>query len=519
MNARRDTEVTRWDKVRYWLFTRNCTRTGVLWVVAVFVVFFLAGLLALQMRWELASPGMQQFGPQKYAELFSLHGTIMIFFVAVPVFFGVSSAILPRVLQTDDVSFPRMNNLDLWLIILGALTLEVGYLLGQSPAGGWTGYAPLSLEQFQPGYGMDWWTWGIFLESLGTGMAAIDNLVSILRRRHPSIPFTQMPLFAWAMFFTSLLALVAVPFLLTALLLLFLNRHYAFPFYTGTNTESLLLWQDLFWFYSHPATYVMLLPAFGIVSAIIARFSGRPLFSYVLVVVGTAGVWLFSYLVWYHHMFTTGMELTARAFGSINTWAVTVFSGIVVFTWIASLWRARIRATTPMLWVFGLIFTFTIGGADGVYMAYIPIDEYFHDSYWLVAHFHYIIMGTTIFGLIAAIYYWFPLIFERKLNEALGKWHFWLSMIFFNLTFFPMHILGVLGMHRRIWTYPDMYTDLNVIVTIGAFLFGITQVLFLANVLMAGGTPRISDEEAWGATEVSLGGPNRQQAEPYTESV
>lgn len=519
MNHREKMGISRWDAVRYWLFTRNCTRTGVLWVASVIVVFVLAGLLALQMRYELASPASQGTGPEKYAELFSLHGTIMIFFVAVPVFFGVSSAILPRVLRTDDVSFSRANNLDLWLIIMGASMLEIGYLLGQRPAGGWTGYAPLSLEQFQPGNGMDWWIWGIFLESLGTGMAAVDNLTSILRRRHPDIRLSRMPLFAWSMFFTSLLAIVAVPFLLTALMLLFLDRNLGLPFYTGTSAESLILWQDLFWFYSHPATYIMLLPAFGIVSAIISRFSGRPLFSYVLLLVGTAGVWVFSYLVWYHHMFTTGLDLTARTFASVNTWGVSLFSGIVVFTWLASLWRARIRLTVPMLWALGLIFTFTIGGADGVYLAFIPVDEYFHDSYWLVAHFHYIIMGTTIFGLIAAIYYWFPLLFHRQLSERLGRWHFWLSMVTFNLTFFPMHILGVLGMQRRIWTYPDMYTDLNVLVSVAALAFALTQFLFLASLLTAAGRAEVTDEEAWGTTETNVGGPTRDEYEPYVRNA
>jgi cytochrome c oxidase subunit I len=509
--------VSWWDWFRYWFLTQNSTRTGVVWIVASGAFLFLAGFFALQMRAEMLTPGRWFRSPERYAELFSMHGTYMIFFFAVPVFFGFASAVLPRALGTTNLAFPRLNNLDLWLIIAGGSTLEIGSFFRQRPIGGWTGYPPLTLDAYQPGNGTDWWIWGIFLETLGTLLASVNVLATIFRRRHPDLPFLKMPIFAWTMFFTSLLVLVAAPFLLTALLLLFLDRNVGTGFFSPTDGSLILLWQDLFWFYSHPATYVMLLPAFGIVTVILARFSGRPIYSYVLLVVGTAGVWLFSYLVWWHHMFTTGMHPTARLLGSVNTWGVSIFSGIVVFAWVASLWRGRLRFTTPMLWALGVIVLFTIGGADGVYMAFIPLDYYLHDSYWLVGHFHYIIFGSTVMAAIAGIYYWFPAILGRQLDERLGKWHFWVTLVGVNLSFFPMHNLGMMGVQRRVATYDPEYLYLNWLIGLGTALTALAQVLFVYNIVRTVRRGKRADDDVWGGPRLSLAGPMADDAQPAAD--
>lgn len=502
------------DRFRYWFFTKNSTRTGVLWILISGLFFLAAGAIAIEMRIELMSPELVTHTPEEYGQLFSVHGTFMIFFFAVPIFFGFASAILPQALGTDNLAFPRMNNMDLWLIMAGGLTLEMGHLLGQSPIGGWTGYPPLTTAPFQPGYGTDLWMWAVFLETLGTLMAAVNILATLIRKRSPRIPFLKMPIFAWTMLFTALLVIVAAPFLLTALSLLFLDRNLGTDFYSMVSATQLLLWQDLFWFYSHPATYVMLLPVFGIVTLIIARFSGRPIFSYVGIVVGTAGVWLFSYLIWWHHMFATGMHLGPRIFASVNTWGVSVFSGVVVFIWLASMWRAKLRLTVPMLWCLGIIATFTIGGADGVYLALVPLDVYLHDTWWLVSHFHYIIFGSTVLGTIAAIYYWFPAVMHRKLNEKAGLWHFWLTLIGINLTFFPMHNLGLHGLQRRIWTYPAEFTGTNVLIGVGTLLTAAAQLVFIGNIIHTLLKGREVDDDVWGKTHLGLAGPGAADAEP-----
>lgn len=514
MPSRDRRDVPRREAIADWLFTTNSTRTGVVWLAATFLFFVFGGYYALQMRGELIAPGETIMGPDRYAQLFSLHGTFMAFFFAVPVFFGFASIVVPRALGVTNVAFPRLNSLDLWLILVGALTLEVGYFLGQRPEAGWTSYVPLSLEPYLQGLGEDWWVWGIFMETFGTLLASINFIATILHKRPPTMLLRRMPIFVWSMLLTSILVIVAAPFLLTALSLLFLDRNFGTAFYDPTSLRAVLMWQDLFWFYSHPATYVMLLPAFGIVSAILARFSGRPLFSYGLIVLGSVGVTLFSFFLWWHHMFTTTIDMRAQAFASFNTMAVSVFSGIVVFTWLASLWRGRIRFTTPMLFALGIILMFTVGGANGVFMGYVPLDWYLHDTYWLVAHFHYIIFGSTVLGTLAAIYYWFPLALHRQLDERLGKWHFWLTIVGMNLAFFPMHFLGMDGMRRRVWDYDPSLTGWNVVITVGAFVIAAATLLFLANIALTLWRGQHVGDEVWGPTTIGPAGATPADAEP-----
>lgn len=487
--------------MRSWLLSTDNVRVGTMWIAATLLFFYIGGLAAILIRSELAFPGMTFLTPEDYAAYFTLHGTMMSFFFAVPVFFGIGSILVPGMIGAKNMAFPRLNSFDFYLILLGGLILEVAFLFGERPMAGWTSYTPLSLSEFSPGRGQDWWVWGIFIETLGGTLAGINFTVTILRDRRPKLRMRALPIFVWAMLFTSILTMVAGPFLLAALVFMYLDRNLGTFLFDPTSVHGALLWQDLFWFYSHPATYVMAIPAFGIVSMILPRFSKSPIFSYGVVVFATAAITALGFLVWWHHMLVTGMEIDYRLFGALASWAIAIPTGTLIFTWLFGLRLGHIHLTTPMLFALSWIVMFTIGGANGLYMAYVPFDHYVHETYWLVAHLHYIIFSGTVLGIFAAIYYWFPSALHVKLDEGLGQLHFWGTFIGMNMTFFPMHFLGLMGAPRRVYDYGGEHFGLHFLVAGGMFLVAAASLVFLANVLITLRHRRRVIEDPWGPAE------------------
>lgn len=510
--ARSAAARTRSSSLHTWLFSTDNVRVGVMWIAATLLFFYLGGIAALLIRSELAFPGQTLLDAEQYSQYFTLHGTMMVFFFAVPVFFGLGSILVPGMIGTRNLAFPRLNSFDFWLVLVGGLVLEVGFLFGERPMSGWTSYTPLSLGEFSPGRGQDWWVWGIFIETVGGTLAGINFLVTILRDRRPGLKLRRMPLFVWAMLFTSILTVVAGPILLTALAFMFLDRNVGTAFFDPSGATGAILWQDLFWFYSHPATYVMAIPAFGVVSMILPRFSSRPILSYGAIVLATGAVTALGFLVWWHHMLVTGMHLGPRVFGAVASWAIAIPSGVLIFTWLFGLRRGRIRLTTPMLFALGWLVMFTLGGANGLFMAYVPLDTYVHDTYWLVAHLHYIIFSATVFGIFAGIYYWFPSALGITLNETLGKLHFWGAFLGMNMTFFPMHLLGLAGMPRRVHDYDATLAPINFLIAAGMFLTAAAMALFLANLAVSlRNRERLADDpwgpkDEWNLSGGALGG-------------
>jgi cytochrome c oxidase subunit 1 len=466
-----------------WLLTTNHKRVGVLYIWTTFVWFLFAGVDALAVRWELRTPGLDTFRPDLYNALFTFHGTQMVFLFAIPVFTGFANIFLPPMVGAKDMAFPRLNALAFWLVFWSGALLRIPLFWREFAADGWTNYAPLSTGSFSPDFGEDWWIWSIFLETASAGMAGINFLVTVFRARKPGTKLSELPVFVHSMIGTSALAVVAGPFLLFALLALFFDRYAATAFFQPVLPNSVLLWENIFWFYSHPATYIMILPAFGIVSEVLQTFGGRPFWSRRAVTLSIYGTTLFSMLVFWHHMFVTGMDPTYSAFGSVATFGVAFPTAVLFLNWIGSLFGASLRLTTAALFALAFIVMFGLGGVDGVYLASIPLDVDLHHTYWLTAHIHFVLYGGSALGATTAVYYWFPSIFGRRLHETWGKVHLVLAVLGGLVTFLPMHVQGMEGMVRRIWQYDPRWTDLNVLETVGAGLIALGYTIFLVNVL------------------------------------
>jgi cytochrome c oxidase subunit 1 len=478
-----------------WLTTTDHKRIGILYFINSFTFFGVGGILALLMRTELANPGTQIFAPHAYNQLFTLHGTIMIFLFIFPMLNGFGNYFVPLHIGALDMAFPRINALSFWLLPVGGLTIVSGFLTkGGAAAAGWTSYVPVSL---QGGTGQDLWIIGLLILGVSSLLGAINFVVTILRLRAPGMGMMRLPIFVWSVLATSLLAILAIPALSTALILQFADRHLGTAFFDPTRGGSVLLWQHLFWFFGHPEVYMLILGAWGIVSEILPVFSGKPLFGYRGVVLSFLMITALSFTVWAHHMFATGaVELP---FFSITTELISIPTGVLFFNWLATLYKGRIRLEPPMLFALGFIAMFLIGGIDGVWAASPAMDFAITDTYWVVAHIHYVLFGGTVFGIMAGMYYWFPKITGRMLSAKLGHWHFWVQLIGFNLTFFPMHILGLRGMPRRIADYaPDRgWTFLNQLATVGAFLIGVSMLIFLVNVIVTLRGPRDAVADPW----------------------
>jgi cytochrome c oxidase subunit 1 len=479
------TESYRRSWVLDWLTTVDHKKIGIMYIVNSFLFFFAAGLLALVIRSELAVPGLQFLDAPTYNQAFTMHGTIMIFLFVVPMLSGFANYVVPLQLGAPDMAFPRINALSFWMLPLGGLLIFSGYLFGGAAAEGWTGYAPLSsnAERFSAGVGTDLWIMGLVLVGTSSILGSVNFITTIFKMRAPGMTLFRMPIFAWTVLVTAVLILLATPVLTAGLIALFIDRNYGGSFFDPASGGNPILWQHLFWFFGHPEVYIVILPAMGVVSEILPVFSRKPLFGYRAFVYATIGIGLLSFSVWAHHMFTTGKVFLP--FFAFMTAMIGVPTGVKMFNWMATMWRGSISFTTPMLFAVGFITMFLIGGISGVILASPPIDFHMQDTYFVVAHLHYVFFGGSVFGIFAATYFWFPKMFGKRLNEKLGKTHFWIHFVGFNLAFFPMHSLGILGMPRRIADYdPNAgWTVYNIISTVGAFMIAASVIPFLINVI------------------------------------
>ena len=464
------------------LRTTDHKTIGKMYLVTAFGFFLAGGLMALLMRGELARPGLQFLSLEQYNQLFTMHGTIMLLLFATPILFAFANLVLPLQIGAPDVSFPRLNALSYWLFLFGGLTVMSGFATpGGAADFGWYAYTPLSDATNSPGVGGDLWIVGLALSGLGTILGAVNMITTVVTLRAPGMTMFRMPIFTWNILITSVMVLLAFPILTSALLALLADRKFGAQIFEPSNGGA-ILWQHLFWFFGHPEVYIVALPFFGIVTEVIPVFSRKPLFGYKGMVGATIAIMALSMTVWAHHMFATGAVLLP--FFSFVSYLIAIPTGIKFFNWIGTMWRGSVSFETPMLWSIGFLVTFLLGGLTGVILASPPLDFHLNDSYFLVAHFHYVLFGTIVFAVFSGIYFWFPKFTGRYLDERLGKLHFWGTFIGFQTTFLVQHWLGAEGMPRRYGDYlpSDGFTTLNTVSTIGAFLLGISTLPFLWNV-------------------------------------
>jgi cytochrome c oxidase subunit 1 len=483
-----------------WLTMTNHKDIGILYLTTAFVFFGVGGVEALLMRLQLGEPNNTLLSPDVYNQVFTMHGTTMIFLFAMPILVGFGNYVVPLMIGARDMAFPRLNATSYWMFLFGGLLMYSSFLLGGAPNAGWFAYAPLTLEQFSPTHGMDFWALGILMTGLGSTMGAINFIVTILNMRAPGMTAFRMPLFVWQMLVTALLILFAIPSLTVDAILLFIERNFGAPFYLASQGGAPLLWQHLFWFFGHPEVYILILPAFGIISEVVPVFSRKPIFGYGAIVYSGIAIGFLGFTVWAHHMFAVGLSPILDAVFSLDSMIIAVPTSIKIFNWIATMWGGKINLKTPMLYSVGFIAMFIIGGLSGISLATVPIDFQVEDTYYVVAHLHYVLFGGTVLGIFSGIYYWFPKVTGRLLDEKLGKWQFWVMFVGFNLTFFPMHILGLLGMPRRIYTYPSGlgWDTWNLLETVGAFIIAIATLIFLWNLFVSLRRGEPSGDDPWG---------------------
>ena len=472
---------------------------GMMYVVACFAFFFIGGLMALLIRTELAAPGLQFLSNEQHNQLFTMHGTVMLLFYATPIVFGFANLVLPLQIGAPDVAFPRLNALSFWLFLFGALIALGGFVAPGGPADfGWTAYTPLSNVIHSPGAGGDLWIMGLIVGGLGTILGGVNMITTVVCMRAPGMTMFRLPIFTWNILATSVMVLVAFPLLTSALFGLAADRHLGAHIFDPAN-GGVLLWQHLFWFFGHPEVYIIALPFFGIISEVIPVFSRKPLFGYTGMIYATLSIAALSIAVWAHHLYATGAVLLP--FFSFMTFMIAVPTGIKFFNWIGTMWKGQLTFETPMLFSVGFLVTFLLGGLSGVLLASPPIDFHVTDSYFVVAHFHYVLFGTIVFATYAGVYFWFPKMTGRLLDERLGKLHFWLTLIGFHTTFLVQHWLGAAGMPRRYADYlpTDGFTTLNIVSTIGAFILGASVLPFVWNAFKSWryGEP-VTVDDPWG---------------------
>lgn len=461
-----------------WITTTDHKKIGILYIITTFFFFLLAGLAALTLRTQLAD-NRDFLGADTYNQIFTLHGTTMIFLFVIPILAGFGNYLVPLMIGAKDMAFPRINALSYWLLPPAGLTLGASFITTGSAAAGWTSYAPLSRDPYS-GMGMDLWIVALMLIGVSSILGAINFIATIITMRAPGMTMFRMPVFVWSVLITAILVLFATPVFTSALVMLFIDRNYGGQFFDPSAGGSAVLWQNIFWFYSHPAVYVMILPVFGMISEVIPVFSRKPLFGYPSMVFAMAAIGTLGFGVWAHHMFTTGAVLLP--FFSFVTFLIAVPTGIKFFNWIATMWRGSLTFETPMLFAIGFLMLFLLGGITGAYTAAVPVDFHLQDTYFVVSHIHYVLFGGSVFGLFAGIFYWFPKVTGKRLDETLGRVQFWLMFIGMNLAFFPMALLGLDGMPRRIRIYDNpSWEPLNVISTVGAFVIATGILVFLFN--------------------------------------
>ncbi|MGZ5159966.1 MAG: cytochrome c oxidase subunit I [Burkholderiales bacterium] len=460
-----------------WVTTTNHKDIGTLYLWFSFSMFIVGGILALMLRAELFQPGLQLWEPHFFNQLTTMHGLIMVFGAIMPAFVGFANWQIPLMIGAPDMAFARMNNWSFWLLPPAAILLVSSFFVpGGATAAGWTLYAPLSTQM---GPGMDFAIFALHIMGASSIMGSINIITTILNLRAPGMTMMKLPLFCWAWLITAYLLIAVMPVLAGAVTMVLTDRHFGTTFFNAAGGGDPVMFQHIFWFFGHPEVYIMILPAFGIVSQIVPTFARKPLFGYSSMVYATSSIAILSFIVWAHHMFTVGMPAASQLFFMYATMLIAVPTGVKVFNRIATMWKGSMTFETPMLFACGFIFVFSMGGFTGLVLAITPIDIQLQDTYYVVAHFHYVLVAGSLFAIFGGVYYWLPKWTGHMYNETLGKVHFWLTMIFFNVAFFPMHFSGLAGMPRRVPDYALQFADFNKLSTIGAFGFGVSQLLFL----------------------------------------
>lgn len=484
---------------RGWFATVDHKELGIRYLVTAFVFLIIGGLEALLMRIQLSRSDLAVLSPEAYNQIFTMHGATMIFWYASPILSGFAVYLVPLMIGARDMAFPRLNAFTYWTYLFSGILLYVAPVLGQSPHAGWFAYAPYTLTRYSPGRGMDLYALSLIFLTISTTGGAINFIVTILRLRAPGMAISRMPLFLYSTLTTSFVILFGLPALTAACIFLELDRRWGTHFFHVAEGGSTLLWQQLFWFFGHPWVYVIFLPATGMLSLIIPVFSRRPVVGYPFIAIATVLTGVVGFGVWLHHMFTVGMSDIAMSFFSAGSMMISVFTTIQVFAWLATIWTGRPVATASMYYAVGSVMMLVIGGLSGVFTGVIPVDWQAHNTYYVVAHIHYVLIGSNVFPVFAGFYYWLPKMTGRLMNERLGKLSFWVMFLGFNVGFFPMHILGLLGMPRRIYTYRAGlgFDSWNMVVTIGAFVFGIGMFISIINFLLSLRTGELAGRNPW----------------------
>ena len=505
-----------------WLATVDHKRIGIMYILTGLVFFVAGGIIALLMRSQLARPNEHVFTRETYDQMFTMHGTTMIFLVVVPVFAGLANFLVPLMIGARDMAFPRLNALSYWFFLLGGIVLYASWFSGGGAArAGWYSYPPLSERAFEPGNGQDLWILALHLTTISSILGAINFIVTIHNMRAPGMGWMRLPLFVWSIYVYSILILIALTELAGALTLLLLDRKAGTHFFLPSEGGSAVLYQHMFWFFGHPEVYIMVLPAFGILSEVIPVFSRKPIFGYKAIAFSTIAIGFYSMLVWAHHMFSVGLPTGLNIFFMLSSMTIAVPTGIKIFNWIATTWRGNVILDTAMLFALGAVGVFTIGGLSGIFLASFPFDWQVTDTYFVVAHMHYVLFGGLIFGIFAGLHYWWPKMFGRLLNEGLGKWTFWLMFVGFNLSFMPQHFLGLLGMPRRIYTYSNggWWEAWNLVSSIGAGVMAFGVLLLVINIFRTRRRGVRVGNDPWMADTLEWFAPSPPPPENFTQPV
>jgi cytochrome c oxidase subunit I len=493
--------ITESEGLLSWFSSVDHKQIGIMYLILTLFFFCIGGLEALLIRIQLAQPGEKFLSPDAYNQVFTMHGTTMIFLVVMPMLIGIGTYFVPLMIGARDMAFPRLNAMSLWLLLFGGMLLYYSFIAGGASAAGWFAYTPLSERPFSPTQGVDYWAAGLLVSGIGTVAAGVNLITTILALRTPGMTMRRLPLFVWMTLVNGFLILFALPSLNAALVMILADRQLNALFFNIPAGGSALLWQHVFWAFGHPEVYIMVLPAFGIISEVIPVFSRKPIYGYGFVAASTVAIGFLSFAVWGHHMFASGMGRPLDIAFAVASMMIAVPTGVKIFNWLATLWGGKIRFTTSMLFALAFLFLFTIGGLSGVTLATVPVDRQVTDTYYVVAHFHYVLFGGTLFAIMAGFYYWFPKVTGRLLSERTGKLHFWLQFIGFNVTFFPQHILGLIGMTRRTYTYPNIPTwnALNLLSSVGAFLIAISVLVLFWNIFVSLRKGKIAGDNPWNA--------------------
>ncbi len=472
---------------------------GIQYLVTTFVFFLIGGMLAEAFRAQLASPTNTYFEGDAYNGLISTHASIMIFLFIIPAFAGLANFVVPLMLGAEDMAFPRLNALSFWMLPMAGIIMLLSLFWGGFNAG-WTGYATLSTHDATDQ--STFFNMGVQFAGTSSILTAVNFIVTILTMRAPGMTLSRMPLLVWANLTTSALVVLGTPFIAASQFMVMFDRVLHTKFFDVAGGGSTIMYQHIFWFYSHPAVYIMMLPGFGIISEVISVMARKPIFGYRALAFSTVSIGVLGFTVWAHHMFVAGVQPWLRVPMMMTTMLIAVPTGIKVFSWVATLYDGVINLATPMLWALGFLFTFVIGGLSGIWLAVLPIDIQVSDTYFVVAHIHYVLFGGSVFTIFAGLYFWFPKITGKMYDEKLGKWHFWLTFISFNATFFPQHYLGMLGMRRRVWTYDEKFADWNMFITIMAFVLGASTLIFVYNAIISWWRGEPAGDNPWRALTI-----------------